>query len=95
MKVVKKKFKFSLFLQKFFLVGLVVYIFCSLFFQSEKIKRKKELLADVAAKVKSQDTKNQDLISVAEITDKSAERQAKLKLEFSKEGERVFVVTEG
>ena len=77
MKVVKKKFKFSL------------------FFQSEKIKRKKELLADVAAKVKSQDTKNQDLISVAEITDESAERQAKLKLEFSKEGERVFVVTEG
>jgi len=94
MKVVKKRFNGSLFFLKFFLVGLVVYIFCSLFLQTEKINNKKEVLANISNKVRNQDIKNKGMLSIAEITDESVEREAKLKLEYSKEGERVFVVSQ-
>ena len=95
MKIIKKRFNGSLFFLKIFLVSLVVYIFCSLFLQTEKINEKKELLANITDKVRNQDKKNKEMSSIAEITDESVEKEAKLKLEYSKEGERVFVVSEG
>lgn len=95
MKVIKKRSNGYLFFLKFFLVGLIVYIFCSLFLQTEKINKKKEVLSNITDKVRSQDVKNKELMLMSEITDASAEKEAKLKLEFSKKGERVFVVSEG
>lgn len=87
-----KKFKFSLFLFKLFLCGIIVYLLFSLFLQSERVKRKKEALLDITNKVKVQSEKNKEMAAVSEITDANAEEEAR-KQGFSKVGERVFVVT--
>ena len=95
MKIIKKRSNGSLFFLKIFLVSLVVYIFCSLFLQTEKINDKNKLNDNIKDKIRNQDKKNKEMSSIAEITDESVEKEAKLKLEYSKEGERVFVVSEG
>lgn len=88
-----KKFKFSLFLLRLFLCGIIVYLLVSLFSQLGKVKKKKQALLDITNKIKVQEEKNQEMVTVSEVTDDAIEKKARENLEFSKNGERVFVVT--